>query len=744
MFRALKKIGCAILLAGLAQSAFGYALLGPIGIEPWQVPTIGYGIGGDVGTPRNINEEYRWNTPVLYYAYDNNFLTYFGSNGVTAVDNAIAIINNLTNFSAMSSDLSEFPMEAQHINYTAQALSLFDLKSAALHIVVEELGLAEPTRWVWTLRNRVVGPGGCPTDVLYEVIQRNWDPVFTNQPVNTSYVNGILYDYAILEICSGPNPLAVTANSSPDPTIPTPTAVADLDFNFGYYYTGLSRDDVGGLRYLMITNNVNFEGVSSDSLMVFTNTTNPQLLVTSNLEIFLEQAATNDAPTMATLYPGLIISATTNYFTNIVTTNITAYLTNPPLSYPGTLVAVFVTNYTTNAATLFSHTFANVVTNHYYTNGFLTVQVTNVTTPPRGQAGYTVTNVASTNYFTNFVNGDFYLIPSNALCSSSGFQIISTQLVSVTTITNVFGTNSGTGNGTLTNGQSVAFTEITYFTNYSLVVYPIQCLTNTASLREGIDKITFVRTSFDSLIGQAFTPITNYYSLMAITNSTNQIQTFQRIIVNEPDFLFSAEDRGAEGTIGPELGLGFRTVPNWITNFIPTNNPGAAYGPGTMQPKITIEFNKVGVLLENIWDPLGSFYSVDGIPVNSGLIQSEGLTNYVWASYDGTTNAPVIYPDGSSLNDLENEVLLQVTTPSLPDATNGVAYSWQLQGSGGQLPYTWSLATNSAALPTGLSISAAGLISGTPATATGTYDFDVAFTEAGSRSTSRPLSITVH
>ena len=37
------------------------------------------------------------------------------------------------------------------------------------------------------------------------------------------------------------------------------TAVADDAAGFGGYYTGLTRDDVGGLRYLLRTNNANYE-----------------------------------------------------------------------------------------------------------------------------------------------------------------------------------------------------------------------------------------------------------------------------------------------------------------------------------------------------------------------------------------------------------------------------------------------------------------------------------------------------
>jgi hypothetical protein len=66
---------------------------------------------------------------------------------------------------------------------------------------------------------------------------------------------------------------------------------------------------------------------------------------------------------------------------------------------------------------------------------------------------------------------------------------------------------------------------------------------------------------------------------------------------------------------------------------------------------------------------------------------------------------------------------LAVQTASLPQGTAGVAYtSTTLQATGGVSPYSWSVPSGS--LPTGLSLSAAGLISGMP-TAGGTSTFAV-------------------
>ena len=66
---------------------------------------------------------------------------------------------------------------------------------------------------------------------------------------------------------------------------------------------------------------------------------------------------------------------------------------------------------------------------------------------------------------------------------------------------------------------------------------------------------------------------------------------------------------------------------------------------------------------------------------------------------------------------------LTVTTVTAPPAVVGTPYSFQLAASGGVSPYTWTLQAGSV-LPAGLTLSSAGLISGTP-TASGPVTFTV-------------------
>src|SRR5690348_16698521 len=322
MLRTVKTLGCLALLAFGLQSARGFALLGPV--ETWQTLVLGYTRITEIAYPdnlwtlfepdfsfgpKNIDEFYRWTTPTVYYTYDPSFLVYFQEEGTKAVDSAFAILNQITNVDAFSPDFSEVPIDEIRQNYTASALHLFDLKSAALEMVLTRLGLADPQRWTFTLKERLLLPGAqCP---LYDftVIQRNFDPVTHSY---SKYVNGNLYTYQIVISCPPAFDITYTEPILVDPLDTYWTAVASPKVSYpnisyyGYFHSSLTRDDIGGLNYLYSTNQVQVETASPDSLLFQTNLT-PTLLVSSNLTLLAAQALSNDAPTLQALFPGLVI-----------------------------------------------------------------------------------------------------------------------------------------------------------------------------------------------------------------------------------------------------------------------------------------------------------------------------------------------------------------------------------------------------------------------------------------------------
>lgn len=259
----------------LVQPVKAFSLLGPY--ADWMVETNDYRQSGDIGGPMDINEEYRWNVPTVTYGFDKSFLDYFGSNGVAAVESAIQILNDLP--AASDIVVSNYPLSAERLNDVAANEYLYDLKSAVLALLVERLGLGQPVRNILDIRKwdpallqeRFCGDDTCSDLVNFPgfVIQRNFDPetlapsfavddaayscgFYTNAPLDLNYV----YPFSI----------------STDPNVAT--AVADSfdslnpGLHPGVFYVGLSRDDVGGLRYLLSATNVNWESLPKNVLFI--------------------------------------------------------------------------------------------------------------------------------------------------------------------------------------------------------------------------------------------------------------------------------------------------------------------------------------------------------------------------------------------------------------------------------------------------------------------------------------------
>jgi hypothetical protein len=328
----------------------------------------------------------------------------------------------------------------------------------------------------------------------------------------------------------------------------------------------------------------------------------------------------------------------------------------------------------------------------------------------------------------------------------------------VFTLTNTPTTTATNTTGGGTNTQTYTVNIITYFTNHAIVYQPVTCPADTVALRQGIERVQFVRRDFDSLIGTFWAPATNDYTMMELTNNALRPQLIRRV-VNQPDFLFTAADL----TPGPAALELVQTVQRSGLPFSQVASNNLA-GPGTILPGTTFTYNKVGPL----------YYNFNAVTLGNNFFftsdQSSAIQGLLWASYDGSTNDPVIYPDGTSLDNLINQFFLQITSPSgplptvngsaqLPDGANGTPYTtFTLSANGGQAPYTWSFSPGSPGLPGGLTL--------TPTDATGqsvyvtsaftsdgnvqdtdplpaTYDFSIRVTDASSRYVDVPFTITI-
>jgi hypothetical protein len=111
----------------------------------------------------------------------------------------------------------------------------------------------------------------------------------------------------------------------------------------------------------------------------------------------------------------------------------------------------------------------------------------------------------------------------------------------------------------------------------------------------------------------------------------------------------------------------------------------------------------------------GSNFASNGHVFNATL-------NNMDSDGDGFTNLEEItaltFPGDAT--DFPAAALTITTVSPLPSGTVGTAYNQLLEAAGGTAPYSWSVTAG--ALPAGLNLSAAGVVSGTP-TAAGTFNF---------------------
>ncbi len=155
------------------------------------------------------------------------------------------------------------------------------------------------------------------------------------------------------------------------------------------------------------------------------------------------------------------------------------------------------------------------------------------------------------------------------------------------------------------------------------------------------------------------------------------------------------------------------------------------------------------------------FVTVNGSPVRASVEDAQFYVQWmdnllqrtsvggVWASYFPTKRAEAQARYTAARNIFQQIATeaaasqpLTVATTSLPAGVVNASYSASLTASGGTTPYAWSIISGS--LPPGLSMSSAGVISGTPTT-TGTFNFTARVSDSSNpaQTASQALSILV-
>jgi Putative Ig domain len=163
----------------------------------------------------------------------------------------------------------------------------------------------------------------------------------------------------------------------------------------------------------------------------------------------------------------------------------------------------------------------------------------------------------------------------------------------------------------------------------------------------------------------------------------------------------------------------------------------------------TTSFGVTGVTLTYPFTQTGFSGTLTTLPKGKSLTMQVSF----YPTLTGVTNGTmmILYnslaPQGVSLSGtaVAPTALAAATYPTLPSGTQNAAYQATLTAQGGAPPYTWSLGSSSS-LPSGLSLSSAGLVTGSLASSVGvgSYSFTVTATDTNSSTSSETLTLPVY
>ena len=211
---------------------------------------------------------------------------------------------------------------------------------------------------------------------------------------------------------------------------------------------------------------------------------------------------------------------------------------------------------------------------------------------------------------------------------------------------------------------------------------------------------------------------------------------------------------GASNLVVPMTGTGLASTA--VVSSSPTSLTFSNVPQGTTSASQTITVSNTGtgtVKINSITIVPATFaYTSATLPIslaknksttitvtyNPQLVTSE--TGVIAFTFSNIPNQ-VVDLSGSSVAPSSLEI---ANTPTLPAATIGFSYQAQLNGLSGTAPYTFSLASGST-LPSGLSLSSAGLISGSVGSSVtaGTYNFSVQVTDSKSKNATKAFNMVI-
>jgi uncharacterized protein (TIGR03437 family) len=202
-------------------------------------------------------------------------------------------------------------------------------------------------------------------------------------------------------------------------------------------------------------------------------------------------------------------------------------------------------------------------------------------------------------------------------------------------------------------------------------------------------------------------------------------------------FTVTVQDVGSQSTSVP-LSLQVNATPLVIitTSPLPDGREGSVYGASFLASggKAPYTWSATGL---PAFLNLASSGNLTGLPT----VGSAGPYSFTVTVGDALGNK-VSGPFSLKVDSLSSPIALAITTSSLPAATAGVLYSATFAANGGTPPYAWS----ATGLPSWLSVSSAGQLSGIPpaGSAGSSLSFTVSVADSSGNKASGPFSLTVN
>ena len=172
------------------------------------------------------------------------------------------------------------------------------------------------------------------------------------------------------------------------------------------------------------------------------------------------------------------------------------------------------------------------------------------------------------------------------------------------------------------------------------------------------------------------------------------------------------------------------------------NGPTSITGPASL-PASTVNRSYPGVAVTATGGTNPYAWSATGLQAGLNINAGSGVISGT-PTASGTSSVTVTMTDAAGatatrIYSLTINVAPSITTGSLPNGEQGLAYSATVSAANGTTPYSWA----ASGLPAGLTINAnSGLISGTP-TATGSFSVSVTVTDTAGATATRVYPVTI-